>query len=335
MHVMGDEFVGMTDCWVCGEESLELPVEIDGQRIACPVCGQYDISGTAIAEIIGGEPASPEQCAAMSHYIRRRQQGDSFPLITSDQLAEQKKALRFPSVVEQSDNIIEWLGNALKSPGDRVLPNLKKIAAIAGCPDEKSAKMHLSELIKADIVDESVTRLEVGGGIEIDNGIRLTHSGWLYFQEIEEQRRSSTHAFLATGYGDLSVVGFIDKCFRPAVKQTGFVLERMDENPIAGVMDNRMQLLIRQSRFLVVDITGGNNGAYWEAGYAFGMGKPVIYTCRKKEWDDLHIPDTRPHFDVNHHTSVIWEQDSPKKAEQELKDIIRNTIDEAIQSDDE
>ena len=99
-------------------------------------------------------------------------------------------------------------------------------------------------------------------------------------------------------------------------------------------MDNRMQLAIKRSRFLLADISGGNNGAYWEAGYAFGLGKPVIYSCRRAEWDDRHNKDGKPHFDVNHHTTVIWDEDNAEKARKDLKAIIRNTIPEAKQEDE-
>jgi len=36
-------------------------------------------------------------------------------------------------------------------------------------------------------------------------------------------------------------------------------------------MIQRMRLEIRRSRFAVVDLTHGNRGAYWEAGFAEGL----------------------------------------------------------------
>ena len=49
--------------------------------------------------------------------------------------------------------------------------------------------------------------------------------------------------------------------------------------------------LIRDAKFVIADLTHDNNGAYWEAGYAEGLGKPVIYICEKEtspwRWRDL------------------------------------------------
>ena len=45
------------------------------------------------------------------------------------------------------------------------------------------------------------------------------------------------------------------------------------------------------------------HGAYWEAGYADALDKPVIYICEKSKFK------TKPsHFDTNHSTTIFWEK---------------------------
>lgn len=102
----------------------------------------------------------------------------------------------------------------------------------------------------------------------------------------------------------------------PAVAATGFTLKRLDEDQPAGLIDDRLRVEIRQSRFLVSDLTHRNPGAYWEAGYAEGLGKPVIYTCRKDVFEDKK---SAPHFDTNHHLTVIWEAEDLDAAVVRLK----------------
>ncbi len=45
-----------------------------------------------------------------------------------------------------------------------------------------------------------------------------------------------------------------------------------------------MCVQIRDAKFVIADLTHGNDGAYWEAGYAEGLGKPVAYICEKEEF---------------------------------------------------
>jgi hypothetical protein len=109
--------------------------------------------------------------------------------------------------------------------------------------------------------------------------------------------------------------------FKPAVKATGFDLVRLDEDPPAGLIDDRLRVEIRTSRFLVADLSDRNPGAYWEAGFAEGLGKPVIYTCRKDVFEGQGS-----HFDTSHFHTVVWEADKPEAAAQQLKATIRATL---------
>ena len=62
-----------------------------------------------------------------------------------------------------------------------------------------------------------------------------------------------------------------------------------------------------------------NQGAYWEAGYAEGLDKPVIYTCSKEKFKGIH-------FDTSHLLCIKWDPDDPSAAGEMLKATIRNTL---------
>lgn len=55
-------------------------------------------------------------------------------------------------------------------------------------------------------------------------------------------------------------------------------------------------------RFLVMDATVANLGAYYEAGYALGKGKEVIICCDNGEFKK---DDKRPHFDIVQKSMII------------------------------
>lgn len=68
---------------------------------------------------------------------------------------------------------------------------------------------------------------------------------------------------------------------KQAVSETGFDLRRLDEKPKAGLIDDHLRVEIRTSRFLVVDLTDGNQGAYWEAGFG-EIWENTSFTAVKK-----------------------------------------------------
>ncbi len=133
---------------------------------------------------------------------------------------------------------------------------------------------------------------------------------------------------MAMQYGDGLVDRVFKDCFRPAVQATGLRLRRLDENPQAGLIDNRLRLEIRDSVMLIADLTNNNLGAYWEAGYAEGLGRPVLYTCREEffcktgEFADLG----GAHFDTNHCLTILWKADALEHAAEQLKNAIRLTL---------
>jgi nucleoside 2-deoxyribosyltransferase len=90
-----------------------------------------------------------------------------------------------------------------------------------------------------------------------------------------------------------------------------------------------MRVEIQASDFVVADLSHDNLGAYWEAGYAEGLGKPVIYTCEKSKFELA-----KTHFDTNHHLTILWNTDAPNLCLEEFTTTIRATLPHIAKMDD-
>ena len=152
-------------------------------------------------------------------------------------------------------------------------------------------------------------------------GLRLTFDGWERFEKLTRETIESRLAFMAMGYHNPDVAGAFEECFVPAVDATGFELRKLDQKPKAGLIDVRMRAEIRTARFLVADLTDENRGAYWEAGFAEGLGRPVFYTCEQSKFDRV-----KTHFDTEHLQTIKWSLDNLNEPAQELKAMIRNEL---------
>jgi hypothetical protein len=162
----------------------------------------------------------------------------------------------------------------------------------------------------------------------------LTMEGWTEAQRLKEQRQAvGNRAFMAMQFGDERLDRLVANHFVPAVKAAGFDLRRLDEGQPAGLIDDQLRVRIRTARFMVSDITHGNNGTYWEAGYAEGLGRPVIYSCEKAVFDGMD-KTRRAHFDTNHLVTVLWEPDKLDVAARKLKDIVRATFPDEARLED-
>jgi len=100
---------------------------------------------------------------------------------------------------------------------------------------------------------------------------------------------------------------------------------------------------IRKSKFLIVDLTHSNNGAYFEAGFAHALNKEIIYICERKWFQDGHYnvkegekPYTiqnkgKPlgiHFDIEHYP--VTQYDPTDEGYEILKDEIIAQIESRV-----
>lgn len=150
----------------------------------------------------------------------------------------------------------------------------------------------------------------------------LTLQGW---DRYEAERRGSfaaRYGFLAMKFDDSVLDKLAAETIKPAVKRgTGYDLVDLRDVSRAGNIDNIMRQQIRDAAFVLVDLTHDNYGAYWEAGYAEGLGKPVIYICEKLKFDSA-----RTHFDTNHCTTVKWDNSAVEHFEAELIATLRRSL---------
>ena len=95
-----------------------------------------------------------------------------------------------------------------------------------------------------------------------------------------------------------------EKAIKPACRKCGFEARLISDKYHNNGITDEIMVEIKRSKFVIVDFTYNNSGAYFEAGYAQGLGRPIIRCC-KKEWFDND--ESGLHFDVKHYNTIMWE----------------------------
>src|SRR5262249_38445874 len=103
----------------------------------------------------------------------------------------------------------------------------------------------------------------------------------------------------------------------PGFRSAGYIGGRVDQIPHNDNITNRILAGIRAAQFVIPDFTLQPPGVFYQAGFAEGLGRPVIRTCRAKDLKKLHF-DTRQFFHLK------WE--TPAELRVALADHIRSTI---------
>ena len=161
-----------------------------------------------------------------------------------------------------------------------------------------------------------------GRGVLAGGGhFRITVDG---YGQIADQATNpdSSKAFVAMWFHE-SLDAVLAESFEPAIRAAGYKALRIDRKPHLGKIDDEIIADIRRSRFMVADFTHGDEGArgsvYFEAGFAFGLDIPVIFTCRKDMLDELH-------FDTRQYPHIAWEEGKMDEFQTQLRNRIEALI---------
>jgi len=325
------------NCPVCESELIDICNHHGGdprdKDYHCPQCGKFSLSGTLVATIHSKLDTTVKK-AILSHAIRKMQRQQKWPFLTHDVVTKILEDQSLPQPHEQVDNLIRWLGDNLSGPGEEIRINHKNHQAILGAVNQAGFGFIIDYMHNHDLIEGDLTK---DRGILHEAEITLIFDGWDRYESIKRGSLDSQTAFMAMQFNDSELDIAYLQCFKPAVEQTGFNLVRLDEQPIAGLIDDQLRVKILTARFLVADLTHGNQGVYWEAGFAEGLGKPVIYTCEKRFFnrEDPYSEMGGVHFDANHHLTVIWEEKDLEKAADILKATIRATLPESAKMEDD
>ncbi|WGJ14627.1 hypothetical protein QEV83_18740 [Methylocapsa sp. D3K7] len=321
-------------CPVCDEAGCSKATSTKTDRhgharaYECPRCGYFILTDFLnLSDFIeDGKSAglSPRQRAILSHRLRRQQRDVGVPpAVDKDKLPQVDDPL--PTPAEQADNLILWIGDRRLPPPEYVRISVPEVSAWIGAAITLTNKH--DDALTWLLNQESVKSLVEIGPLGRYKFLRLTMVGWQRYEALKHAQVESRTAFMAMKFGDEELNRVVKDCFKPAVEATDFNLRVLTDSQPAGLIDDQLRVALRTARFVIADLTHGNNGAYWEAGYAEGLGRPVIYTCRKKEWDERDLPsEQKVHFDTNHHLTVIWDPDKLVEAATQLKATIRNTL---------
>ena len=319
-------------CFVCqNAEACKKTLDNgDESRFECDICGHYSlniptlkIQGRAFA--VNNWNLTSLQRAVLSHRIRTQSAtAENRPFrITADVLKSLRSSAKLPHYAVQAANLIRYIGDEVSRSNKSIafLPmrEMDYHYAVIGALDSKAVMRLTKELVERKIF----TADNIVGSSYVD--VTLSLDGWKQYEAEKRGGFDGNYGFIAMQFGEADLDDFVEKVVKPAVKNAiGCDLVTLHDVATAGVIDNILRVKIRDAKFVIADLTHDNRGAYWEAGYAEGLGKPVIYICEKTQFDEK-----KTHFDTNHCTTVPWSRDDDAGFCERLTATLRRSLDQS------
>jgi nucleoside 2-deoxyribosyltransferase len=153
--------------------------------------------------------------------------------------------------------------------------------------------------------------------LEMDVDVcQITPKGYLELES--KDSADSKNGFCAMWFDDLMLPFYVD-VIEKAIRASGYEPVRLDHKEHNNNIDDEIIASIRGARFVIAEMTGHRGGVYFEAGFAHGLGLPVIYMLREDDQNDIH-------FDVRQQNFTLWSPDDLPDACKRLENRIRATL---------
>lgn len=306
------------NCIVCGFETAKVQNIGGGARVECPQCGNFGVKATAVRFLTENVNKKKELAAilferkihgkgSITIFKEISDNNDGFlteyPSVLLDDLLKQ-----FPRTVsEQMDRSIMNIAVLSDFPGKNVAVKYEDCVLLyTKSPHAEETKFILNQLNQDGLIECTKPTLYF-------QEVKLTAKGWNRVAELQRNKESdSKQAFVAMWFGD-EMNSVYQNAIKKAIEDAGYNAIRIDKIEHNDKIDDAIIAQIQRSKFVIADFTGHRGGVYFEAGYAMGLGIPVIWSCREDELKDLH-------FDTRQYSHLVW------NTEEELYNLLLNRV---------
>jgi hypothetical protein len=264
-----------------------------GARIKCELCGEYRLS-----ERLAQDLYHPTLILLDSHIYSGalRENYEQGIVLWVEDLRELRDTVVVPkNPLESIDRILQYVLRKMESADQGVeLKQTDRSIAYAKSPHEFS--YFLKQARELSYLERHPND---------KNRDRLRLDGWKRLAELPQRESRPSRAFVAMWFHkDLEDVW--EHGLKSALRETGYDPIRIDRTEHNDKVDDRIIAEIRKSGLLVADFTGQRGGVYFEAGFAMGLGIPIIWTCRYTDIENLH-------FDTRQYNHIVWTTPSDLK----------------------
>ncbi|WP_426178205.1 hypothetical protein [Massilia sp. TWR1-2-2] len=301
-------------CVVCTEESAEVYQDSgnDRYKVICPYCGDYLISDDASRTLASSPITNIRQRTNARSWVRENRG----LLIRVEDLGP-LRTLRTPSVAERAEKLLIAIDKTYPSIGAELTKRLFTGNPAQWCARSWSANpAELSYLLTVYMTKTKGWLLD--SDENFTSTMHIAPNGYDHLEELRLGGADRVSGFCAMWFNE-EVAAIWTDAIKPAINAAGYDAVRIDGVEHNNKIDDEILANIRSSRFVVADFTGERGGVYFEAGFAMGLGLPVIWTVRE---DAL----TEVHFDNRQYNFIVWKPEDLPELTKRLQLRIEATI---------
>ncbi|GAB4513470.1 MAG: hypothetical protein Tsb004_20590 [Allomuricauda sp.] len=235
-------------------------------------------------------------------------------IITNNELEKLLTIYSYPkSPKEKMDKLLLTIHGRQKYEGHKIkISDEDKERLVTQCymKNWDEVLFYLNTSKESSLINFSGTHSKQGYNI---GDIYFTFKGLEYIISIEQNGNLSKNCFVAMSFSKEATE--TRQQIKKTIVDAGYKPLLIDEIDYESdiTINDAIIAQIKKCKFLVADFTEQKHGVYFEAGYALGLKKPVIYMCKEEDFKNSH-------FDTNHYPHIVY------KTLDDLNKALKNKI---------
>lgn len=315
----------------------------------CSRCGHVYLTEEAADDFAGKRFTQTKKniiSIVLRNEFEKRKHGLSIKPLMLDDLEQIVKQYHTIDPLSRMDYALINIDRATSLVGVKITIDLSSDYPYYHCFEPAELRSILSLLHQENFIN-------VPEKVNPQNNLSISTKGYQRLRELKKPGKDSRQCFVAMWF-----TPEMDEVFKKAIKPAIEFTERGESLPrfeaikidnVEHINDINDEIIgqIRRSRFMVCDLTGYRGGVYFEAGFAYGLGLDVIYTCRE-DWTkevilkdraghdvttlydnngkDIKIKKESVHFDLAHRNRIVWSPDDLNDFQIKLENRIKAVI---------
>ena len=281
-----------------------------------------------------------EEKQRLSGWVAKENLKGSIPSLYSQPNASIKDLVKQTGIIPdnptvRADLLLTGLINLYPNVGQSISLNINKIShqknnpvpflySLSYCSDSEEFQFLLFDILEKELKCIKTESPIVGGATDI----KITSKGWNRFKETENKTPNENSKTVFVAMWIHTSMNTLKKSIQKAIRNSGYEPLRIDDKKHSNnTIDNEILSEIEKAKFVVCDITSSDvekprSSVYFEAGYARGKNKPVIWTC-SGEMKEIHFKS----FDTSHYKCLFWNENNMENFIKELQVHIEDDMD--------
>ncbi len=312
-------------CFFCDSECeiYSVPDRHNVKDYDCTCCGRYLLDDRFImTNSVIKETENKFKIACILNERRLKGLGG---ITLSEKTDKERKVCGYPLV-----SVDDILGEFPKKASEFIIRTLLNLSRLVKLPFD-GIELNLEPVGKYNVFSQEgeqansfLRELYNQGLISSSNdsncwdfwAFTLTTKTWEIIDNLTAQEADSKRVFVAMWF-DKSMNDYYKDGIKKAIEEAGYEPVRIDLQDFNNKICDEIIAEIKRCKFLISDFSGQRGGVYFEAGFAKGLGRPVIFTVKEDEVEKLH-------FDTRQYNHIVY--DSPEDLYKKLYNRICATI---------